>query len=317
MREFEGHVALVSGGGSGIGRGIVLALAGEGMRVVVADVESDAAEAVAAEITAAGGEAFAETVDVSDVAAVEALADRCDEHLVPRRRPACRRWLGDHRLPREVRDRGDERYGGIGVSVLCPGGVDVLCNNAGVVGHTPIGPESLDSWRWILDVNLFGVVHAINTFVPRMRARVAESGGEAHVVNTSSLGGGLLAGGGWEITAYRASKFAIVAMSRDLRAELAGSGIGVSVLCPGGVETRIWQAGRNRPAEHGGPQTWERPGRLKGERVIGPLEVGRRVLHAIRENELYAITHPERKHQVEAGARELLDAFDLATNTPV
>ena len=278
MRELEGRVALVSGGGSGIGRGIVLALAGEGMRVVVADVESDAAEAVAAEITAAGGEAIAETVDVSDVAAVEALADRCDE-----------------------------RYGG----------VDVLCNNAGVVGHTPIGPESLDSWRWIIDVNLFGVVHAINTFVPRMLARVAEHGGEAHVVNTSSLGGGLLSGDGWEITAYRASKFAIVAMSRDLRAELAGSGIGVSVLCPGGVETRIWEAGRNRPAEHGGPETWERPSRLEGERVIGPLEVGRRVLHAIRENELYAITHPERKHQVEAGARELLDAFDLAAKTPV
>ena len=278
MRELEGRVALVSGGGSGIGRGIVLALAGEGMRVVVADVESDAAEAVAAEITAAGGEAIAETVDVTDVAAVEALADRCDE-----------------------------RYGG----------VDVLCNNAGVVGHTPIGPESLDSWRWIIDVNLFGVVHAINTFVPRMLARVAENGGEAHVVNTSSLGGGLLSGDGWEITAYRASKFAIVAMSRDLRNELAGSGIGVSVLCPGGVETRIWEAGRNRPAERGGPETWERPSRLEGERVIGPLEVGRRVLHAIRENELYAITHPERKHQVEAGARELLDAFDLAANTPV
>ena len=89
------------------------------------------------------------------------------------------------------------------------------------------------------------------------------------------------------------------------------------MLCPGGVETRIWEAGRNRPAERGGPETWERPSRLEGERVIGPLEVGHRVLHAIRENELYAITHPERKHQVEAGAQELLDAFDLAANTPV
>ena len=143
MRELDGRVALVSGGGSGIGRGIAIALAGEGMRVVVADIEADAAEAVAAELAASGAEAIAEVVDVSDVASVEALADRCDE-----------------------------RYGG----------VDVLCNNAGVVGHTPIGPESLDSWRWILDVNLFGVVHAINTFVPRMRARVAASGGEAHVV---------------------------------------------------------------------------------------------------------------------------------------
>ena len=278
MRDLEGRVALVSGGASGIGRGIAIALAGEGMRVVVADIERDAAKAVAAELAASGAEAIAEVVDVSDVAAVEALADRCDE-----------------------------RYGG----------VDVLCNNAGVVGHTPIGPESLESWRWILDVNLFGVVHAINTFVPRMLARVGERGGEAHIVNTSSLGGGLLAGDGWEITAYRASKFAIVGMSRDLRAELAGSGIGVTVLCPGGVETRIWQAGRNRPAERGGPETRERPSRLEGERVIGPLEVGRRVLHAIRENALYAITHPERKHQVEADARELLEAFDRAAETPV
>ena len=279
MRELDGRVALVSGGGSGIGRGIALALAGEGMRVVVADVERDAAEAVVAELAASGAEAIADVVDVSDVAAVEALAERCDE-----------------------------RYGG----------VDVLCNNAGVVGHTPIGPDSLDSWRWILDVNLFGVVHAINTFVPRMLARVAGHGGEAHVVNTSSLGGGLIAGDGWEITAYRASKFAIVAMSRDLRGELAGSGIGVSVLCPGGVDTRIWEAGRNRPAERGGPaESYGRPSRLAGQRVIGPLEVGRRALHAIRENELYAITHPERKHEVEAGARELLDAFDLAANTPV
>ena len=278
MRDLDGRVALVSGGGSGIGRGIAIALAGEGMRVVVADIEGDAAAAVAAELTASGAEGIAEVVDVSDVAAVEALADRCDA-----------------------------RYGG----------VDVLCNNAGVVGHTPIGPDSLDSWRWIIDVNLFGVVHAINAFVPRMRARVGERGGEAHIVNTSSLGGGLIAGDGWEITAYRASKFAIVAMSRDLRGELARSGIGVSVVCPGGVETRIWQAGRNRPAERGGPETWDRPSRLEGERVIGPLEVGRRVLHAIRENELYAITHPERKFQVEAGARELLDAFDQAANTPV
>ncbi len=278
MRDLDGRVALVSGGGSGIGRGIAIALAGEGMRVVVADVERGAAGAVAAELVASGAEASAEVVDVSDVAAVEALADRCDE-----------------------------RYGG----------VDVLCNNAGVVGQTPIGPDSLESWRWILDVNLFGVVHAINTFVPRMRARVAASGGEAHIVNTSSLGGGLIAGDGWEITAYRASKFAIVGMSRDLRNELAGSSIGVSVLCPGAVETRIWQAGRNRPAERGGPETWERPSRLEGERVIGPLEAGRRALHAIRENELYAITHPERKFQVAAGTQELLDAFDQAANTPV
>ena len=276
MQELEGRVALIIGGGGGIGRAIALTLADEGMRVVVADIERDAAEAVAAELAAAGAEAIAETLDVSDPAAVEALADRCDE-----------------------------RYGG----------VDVLCNQAGVVGPTPIGPASLDNWRWILDVNVLGVVHAINVFVPRMLARIGDEGGEAHVVNASSIAG-LLAGGRWEISAYRASQLAIVAMSRDLRGELAGSGIGVTVLCPGAVQTRMWQAGRNRPAERGGPETYQRPSGLDG-RVIDALEVGRRTLHAIRENQLYAITHPERRDVVEAAARELLDAFDQAAKTPV
>ena len=276
MRELKGRVALITGGGGGIGRAIALTLAGEGMRVVVADIERDAAEAVAAELAATGAEASAETLDVSDPAAVEALADRCDE-----------------------------RYGG----------VDVLCNNAGVVGPTPIGPASLDNWRWVLDVNVLGLVHAINTFVPRMLARIGERGGEAHVVNASSIAG-LLAGGRWEISAYRASQLAIVAMSRDLRGELAGSGIGVTVLCPGAVQTRMWQAGRNRPAERGGPEVYQRPSGLDG-RVIDALEVGRRTLHAIRENQLYAITHPERRDVVDAATRELLDAFDQAAKTPV
>ena len=276
MQELDGRVALITGGGGGIGRAIALTLAGARMRVVVADVESSAAEAVAAELVASGAEASAETVDVSDVAAVEALADRCDE-----------------------------RYGG----------VDVLCNHAGVVGPTPIGPESLDNWRWIVDVNILGFVHAVHAFVPRMLARIGAEGGEAHVVNASSIAG-LLAGGRWEISAYRASQLAIVGMSRDLRNELAGSGIGVTVLCPGAVATRMWQAGRNRPAERGGPETYQRPSGLDG-RVIDPLEVGRRALHAIRENQLYAITHPERRDAVEATTRELLDAFDLAAKTPV
>ena len=276
MQELDGRVALITGGGGGIGRAIALTLAGEGMRVVVADVEAGAAEAVAAELAASGAEASAETVDVSDPAAVEALAERCDE-----------------------------RYGG----------VDVLCNHAGVVGPTPIGAESLDNWRWVVDVNVLGLVHAVHAFVPRMLARIGAEGGEAHVVNASSIAG-LLAGGRWEISAYRASQLAIVGMSRDLRGELAGSGIGVTVLCPGAVATRMWQAGRNRPAERGGPEAYQRPSGLDG-RVIDPLEVGRRALHAIRENQLYAITHPERRDVVEAAARDLLDAFDLAAETPV
>ena len=273
MQNLTGRLALVIGGGGGIGRGIALTLAGEGMRLVVADIETDAAEAVAAEVVAGGGEASAETLDVGDPAAVEALAER-------------------------------------------HGGVDVLCNAAGVVGPTAIGAESLDSWRWITEVNVLGMVHLVNAFVPRMLARIGEQGGEAHIVNTSSLAG-LIPGHGSELSAYRASQLAIVAMSRDLRAELAGSGIGVTVLCPGRVDTQMWQAGRNRPARHGGPEAYERPGGLDSTRVAGALEVGRRTLHAIREDELYAITHPERREAVEPGLRDQLDAFDRAAELPV
>ena len=276
MQNLAGRTALVIGGGGGIGRGIALALAGEGMRVVVADIEGDSAEAVAAELAASGAEASAETVDVSDAAAVEALAERCFA-----------------------------RYGG----------VDVLCNNAGVVGPTRLGPASLDNWRWIVDVNVLGVVHVVNAFVPRMLSRIDERGGEAHIVTASSIAG-LISGLGWEISAYRASQLAIVGMTRDLRNELAGSGIGVTLLCPGAVATRMWQAGRNRPAERGGPEAYERPGALDG-RVIDAVEVGRRALHAIRENHLYAMTHPERRDVVEAAMREQLDAFDQAAATPV
>ena len=277
MQELDGRVALVTGGGSGIGRGIALALAGEGMRVVVADIERDAAEAVAAEIAASGREASAETLDVTDPAAVEALAGRCDEQH---------------------------------------GGVDVLCNNAGVLGPTPIGPDSIDNWRWILDVNVLGVVHGINAFVPRMLASIGERGGEAHVVNTASIGG-LLAGHGWGISAYVASKFAVVSMSRNLRGELAGSGIGVSVLCPGAVRTGIWQAARNRPAQRGGPEEYEWSDRILRESSIDPLAIGRHVLRAIREDEFYIITHTDRRHVIESEARELLEAFDRSDRDPL
>ena len=274
MRELDGRVALVTGGGSGIGRGIALALAGAGMHVVVADIELDAAEAVAAEL---GAEASADSVDVTDPAAVEALAERCFERH---------------------------------------GGVDVLCNNAGVIGPTPLGPGSVDNWRWIVDVNILGVAHVINAFVPRMVARVGDTGGEAHIVNTASMAG-LRAGDGWAHSAYGASKFAVVSMSRNLRGELAGSGIGVSVLCPGGVDTRIWEAGRNRPAERGGPEAYERPDRLLPARVLDPLVVGRHVLRAIREDALYIITHTERREQIEEASGELLGAFDRSEREPL
>ena len=106
-------------------------------------------------------------------------------------------------------------------------------------------------------------------------------------------------------------------MSRNLRGELAGSGIGVSVLCPGAVQTGIWQAGRNRPAERGGPETYDWSDRLFQSLSVGPPEIGRHVLRAIREGEFYIITHTDRRHVIESEAREVLDAFDRSDRDPL
>ncbi|MYI82440.1 MAG: SDR family NAD(P)-dependent oxidoreductase, partial [Chloroflexi bacterium] len=148
------------------------------------------------------------------------------------------------------------------------------------------------------------------------RAPIAVTLCEGHVVNTASIGG-LIAGYGWEISAYIASKFAVVSMSRNLRGELAGSGIGVSVLCPGSVDTRIWEAARNRPAEYGGPEAYDWPDRITRSGPIDPLLVGRHVLRAIREDQFYVITHTEGRAVIDADAREVLDAFDRADRDPL
>jgi len=127
------------------------------------------------------------------------------------------------------------------------GGVDVLCNNAGVSTFNPLIAQTLDDWRWVLGVNLWGVIHGVHTFLPRLLAQ----GRPAHIVNTSSLAG--LASGLPQLGPYNVSKVGVVALSETLRMELAMSGapIGVSVLCPGSTGTRIIESERNRPAHLG------------------------------------------------------------------
>ncbi len=127
------------------------------------------------------------------------------------------------------------------------GAVHVLCNNAGVSTFNPVVAQSLDDWRWVLGVNLWGVIHGVQAFLPRMSAQ----GQPAHIVNTSSLAG--LTSGLPSLGPYNVSKVGVVALSETLRMELAmaGSPVGVSVLCPGSTPTRILESERNRPAELG------------------------------------------------------------------
>jgi NAD(P)-dependent dehydrogenase (short-subunit alcohol dehydrogenase family) len=174
--------------------------------------------------------------------------------------------------------------------------VHVVCNNAGVAGAWgPTWANTLDDWNWIMGVNLWGVIHGVRTFVPIM----LEQGDEGHVVNTASLAG-LMPGRG----IYGVTKQAVVALSESLYNDLkvADAKIGVSVLCPGWVDTNIIDAGRNRPAELS--KTIESVPDAQRELMdtavrnflktgLQPADVAEQVLEAVRGDQLYIITHPD------------------------
>lgn len=206
MKELRGRVAVVTGGASGVGKALAKAFVGEGMKVVVADVEEPALEAATRDL---GGDVLGVPTDVSDPASVRALADRVfDAH----------------------------------------GACHVLCNNAGVAA------PNLDLWetepsdfQWVHGVNVFGVAHGVQAFVPRM----IESGEEGLVINTSSADGGVspLA----QQVVYASSKAAISIMTECLHAQLVGRGtkLRAAIFYPSGglLRTGIWTTKRNRPRE--------------------------------------------------------------------
>jgi NAD(P)-dependent dehydrogenase (short-subunit alcohol dehydrogenase family) len=205
MQELAGKVAVVTGAASGIGRGLARRFGTEGMRVAIADVEEPALAAVEAELRAEGVTVLAATVDVADPAAVDAFAAQVFAEL---------------------------------------GGAHVVCNNAGVFAGGYVWDRPLEDYRWVLGVNLWGVLHGIRAFVPRM----LEQGDEGHVVNTCSAAG--LFGSGFS-AAYNISKFAAFAATESLAADLAavGSAIKVTAFCPGAVATGISTSERNRPTD--------------------------------------------------------------------
>ncbi len=193
------------------------------------------------------------------------------------------------------------------------GGCHLLCNNAGVMVQGSLAEATDADWSWVLDVNVHGVVNGLQAFVPRM----IEQGGRAHIVNTASKAGLCLLP---DLGVYTTSKFAVVGLSESLRADLAPHGIGVSVLCPGGVDTRIQESDRNRPdgvrAERPGlDMTEEEIAAARAEHeIMAPEEVGRITLDAVRRDALYAVTHPSWRPLVEARFEALLEAFDAAAS---
>lgn len=246
MKEFSGKVAVITGGASGIGLAMAKRFAAEGMRIVLGDIEEPALDKAVTELRRGGVDVLGVPTDVADHSAVVSLKDRTLEHF---------------------------------------GAVHLVCNNAGVVGRSII-ESPMEVWEWVLGVNLMGVVHGCNVFLP-----VLVEQGEGHIVNTGSIAG---LRGNAILGIYCTTKFAVVGLSESLHEELvaAGSNVKVSVLCPGFVQTRIAHSERNAPAH----LRVEQPDGdvLSGAVMtigIPPAEVAEAVFDAVSQERLYVLTH--------------------------
>lgn len=269
MRELRDRVAVVTGAGSGIGRALAEQFVAEGMQVVLADVQRDALHDVEATLRDRGGRVLAVLTDVARAEQVEALAQRTVETF---------------------------------------GAVHVVCNNAGVGVGGLAWERSVEEWEWVLGVNLWGVIHGIRAFVPRLLAQ----GGEGHVVNTASMAG-LLTGPG--MAPYYVSKHGVVALSEALQHELTiiGSRIKVSVLCPGWVNTRIAESERNRPGSvAAGVQRPELDAMSTQVRQmvatgLEPRVIADLVAQAIRSERFYILSHPDWNPMIEMRLRDIIE----------
>jgi len=274
MKDLTGRVAVVTGGASGIGRGMAEAFLERGMKVVLADIEPKPLHATVTALRERGADVAGVECDVSSAASVERL-----------------------------RDAALAQYGA----------VHVLCNNAGVAG-TGGGASweaSQSDWDWVMGVNLMGVIYGVRHFVPVMIEQTVPG----HIMNTSSMAG-LIHGAG----IYGVTKHAVVALSESLWNELhaAAHPIGVSVLCPGFVRTRILESERNRPESPRPEPRMQRPEaevmrKLVGQLIDGgtdPIEVGRLVAESIEAERFYVLPHPEWLNVVQNRMQRILDQQD-------
>jgi len=276
MKDFQDKVAVVTGAASGIGRALAGKCAQEGMKVVLADVEESALWQAEYELQVSGAQVLAVRTDVSQADEVEALAK---------------------------------------ITFETYGAVHLLFNNAGVGAGTTVWESSLADWQWVLGVNLWGVIHGMHFFVPRMLAQESEG----HIVNTASSAG-LVASSG--LGMYKVSKHGVVTLSETLALELAARGarLKASVLCPEWVNTRIMDAERNRPQALANSPQEQRTSpetaamaemviqvmRQLAQAGLPPSQVAEMVFDAIRQEKFYILTHPTTKQAVQLRMEAIL-----------
>ena len=276
MKDLQGKTAFITGGASGIGLGIAGAFVEAGMNVVLADLRQDHIDAALADFDRRGRTQHVHAIrlDVTDRDAMAAAADETEEVF---------------------------------------GKLHVLVNNAGVGIQGPFEGITYKDWDFGMAVNLGGVINGLQTFLPRIRAH-SEGG---HIVNTASLAALVTMPAAFII--YVAAKAAVVAMSESIRTELVQENISVSVLCPGPVRTNIFEVAQNRPPQFGVGEAFRETEESGGTKVpfpsmLEPAEVGELVLNAVRNDELYIITHGEWRPMAEARHAALIAAMPEKTD---
>jgi NAD(P)-dependent dehydrogenase (short-subunit alcohol dehydrogenase family) len=274
MEDVKDRVAFVTGGASGIGFGIVKALLEAGAKVAIADLRPDHLEEAKKSLAAHDNRILCIEVDVTDREAMARAADAVDAAF---------------------------------------GRIDILVNNAGIGIEGPFSEASYADWDFGIGVNLGGVINGLQTFVPRIRA----GGRGGHVVNTASLAGMVQMPSFMAI--YATAKAGVIALTEAMRDDLARDDIGASVLCPGPVRSRIHELGQNRPAHFQASTAFTAAAEKLGRRQVSelwmaPEEVGRMVLDAILDNELYVITHGEWRGAVQARHDQIMAATPTEVN---
>ena len=267
MKDVKGKVAVVTGAASGIGLAMCESFAGAGMKLVMADLKDSPLEKEAARLRSAGTEVLTHVTDVSKWEQMQALAAATKAKF---------------------------------------GGANVVCNNAGVRSMGLIWETSIEQWNWVVNIDLFGVLHGIKAFVPDMIAR----GEPGHFVNTSSVAGLMVVGTG--NAPYNVSKQGVVALSESLWHELkeVGAPISVSVLCPGVIPTNLRQnSDRLKPEGSAPVQSRTITSDMK---PVPAAEVGKLVLQGILDDRFWLLTHPkEYRPMIEARCRGIVETGEV------
>ena len=270
MQTFNDRSAVITGGASGIGFATARELTGRGARVVLSDIDPTALDDAVEQLRSEGAEAHGVVCDVRKLDQVTHLADEAF------------RLLGE---------------------------VNLVFNNAGIAYAGPIAQVTHDDWRWVIDVDLWGPIHGVEAFLPRL----LEQGGDRHLAFTASFAG-MVANAG--LGPYSVSKFGVVALAEGLARELKAEGIGVSVLCPMIVETNLLANSQRTRSEDYGAQT-DRPvhesagpAAATDDSVLNVDDVARLTVDAILANRLYVLPHRASRESIRRRFDRIDRTFD-------